>query len=197
MEQVPRRAVHRRDLELLPVHLTEPLEAQDLVLAAFVRGVEVAQHRFVLQVVVLLADVDAIQRRLSNVDVTVLQHVGQLPEEEREQQGPDVRAVDVGVGEDDHLVVAHLLPVEVFAGAAADSGDERLDLLVLEQAVDAGALDVEDLPPDGQDRLVARVARPLGAAAGAVALDNEQFGLFRILRGAVCELARHRRRLEQ
>ena len=161
------------------------------------RGVEVAQHRFVLQVVVLLADVDAIQRRLSNVDVTVLQHVGQLPEEEREQQGPDVRAVDVGVGEDDHLVVAHLLPVEVFAGAAADSGDERLDLLVLEQAVDAGALDVEDLPPDGQDRLVARVARPLGAAAGAVALHDEQFGLFRILRGAVCELARHRRRLEQ
>src|SRR4029453_12836224 len=84
-----------------------------------------------------------------------------------------------------------------FASTAADRGDERLDLFVLEQTVDTGALDVEDLPPDGQDRRARRVTGPLGAPAGAVTLHDEELGLLRVLRGAVGELARHRRRLEE
>ena len=59
------------------------------------------------------------------------------------------------------------------------AGDQRLDLLVLEHLVEAGALDVEDLAADREDRLDARVARLLRAAAGAVALDDEQLGLRR------------------
>src|SRR4029450_9805219 len=97
----------------------------------------------------------------------------------------------------DHLVVPHLLSVEVFARAAADRGDERLDLFVLEQAVDTGALDVEDLPPDGQSPVDRRVGGPFGAPAGAVALPDEELRLFRVLRGTVGKLPRHRSRLEQ
>jgi len=59
----------------------------------------------------------------------------------------------VGVGEKDHLVVAHLLSVEIFAGAAADRGDERLDLFVLEQAVDAShVVGVESDALQSEDR---------------------------------------------
>ena len=79
----------------------------------------------------------------------------------------------------------------------ADRGDQRLDLLVAQHLVDARPLDVQDLAADRQDRLEPRVARLLGAAAGAVTLDDEQLGLFGIARRAVGELARHRRRLEQ
>ena len=57
-------------------------------------------------------------------------------------------AVDVGVGHQDDLVVADLLDVELVADAGADRLDERLDLLVLQHLVDAGALDVEDLAAD-------------------------------------------------
>ena len=127
----------------------------------------------------------------------MLHELGHLPVEEREQQRADVGAVDVGVGHEHDLVVAELLDVEVVADAGADRGDERLDLLVLQHPVEAGPLDVEDLPADRQDRLVLRVAGALGAAAGAVALDDEQLRLGRVLRRAVGELARHRRRLEQ
>jgi hypothetical protein len=59
---------------------------------------------------------------------------------------------------DDDLVVADLLEVELLADPGADGRDERLDLVVLQHLVDAGPLDVEDLAPDGQDRLRAGVA---------------------------------------
>ena len=117
--------------ELLPVHLAETLEPADLDLAALVLGLERAQRGFVLEVVALLAEVGAEQRRLRDVHVAVAHDLGELAVEEREQQRADVRAVDVGVGHQHDLVVAELGEVELLADAGADRGDERLDLLVL------------------------------------------------------------------
>ena len=163
--------------ELVPVHLAEALEPVHLDLAALVLGLERAQRGFVLEVVALLAEVGAEQRRLRDVDEAVLHQLGDLPVEERQQQRADVAAVDVGVGHEDDLVVAELVEVELVADAGADRLDQRLDLLVLEHPVEAGALDVEDLPADREDGLRARIARLLGAAAGAVALDDEELAL--------------------
>ncbi len=53
------------------------------------------------------------------------------------------------------------------------------------------------LPADREDRLELRVAGPLGGAAGAVALDDEELTQRRVLRRAVGELSGHGRRLEQ
>ena len=155
------------------------------------------QGRVVLQVVALLADVGAEQRRLRDVDVALAHDLGELPVEEREQQRADVRAVDVGVGHQHDLVVAELGEVELLADAGADRGDEGLDLLVLQRAVEPSPLDVQDLPPDREDGLELGVAGALGGAAGAVALDDEQLAQRGVLRRAVGELARHGRRLEQ
>ena len=53
-----------------------------------------------------------------------------LPEEERQQQRTDMRAIDVGVGHDDDLVVAQLFDVEfVAADAGAKRGDQCADFL--------------------------------------------------------------------
>ena len=120
-----------------------------------------------------------------------------LPVEEREQQRPDVAAVDVGVGHQDDLVVAELLDVEAaLADAAAERGDERADLGAREHLVEARALDVQDLALERQDRLKLPVAPLLGRAAGAVALDDVELGLAGIARLAVGELARERRVVE-
>ena len=89
-------------------------------------------------------------------------------------------AVDVGVGHDHDLVIAQLLEVELLAAdAGAERLDQRADFLRAEHPVEARALDVEDLALQRQDRLVLAVAALLGRAAGAVALDQEQFGLGR------------------
>ena len=73
---------------------------------------EAVERRLVLQVDVLLAAPRAVERRLRDVEVAALDELRHLPVEEREEQRPDVAAVDVGVGHQDDLVVAELLDVE-------------------------------------------------------------------------------------
>ena len=113
----------------------------------------------VLQVDLRVADERRVQRRLGDVDVARLDERPHLAQEERQQQRADVRAVDVGVGEDDHLVVADLREVEVVGDAGTDRHDQRLDLGVLQHLVDARLLDVQDLAANRQDRLGPRIAR--------------------------------------
>ena len=90
----------------------------------------VLERPLVLQILLRLAALDLEQRRLGDEEMPVLDDRAHLAEEEGEQQGADVRAVDVRVGHDDDLVVAQLLDVEVVAAdAGAERGDERADLL--------------------------------------------------------------------
>ena len=67
-------------------------------------------HEFavVLDVLLELALLDPVQRRLRDVDVAALDQLRHVAEEEREQQRADVRAVHVGVGHQDDLAVAQL-----------------------------------------------------------------------------------------
>ena len=78
-----------------------------------------------------------------------------------------MRAVDIGVGHDDDLVVTELGEIElVVTDAGAERGDQRADLLARQHLVEAGPLDVEDLAAQRQHGLEGTVARLLGAAAG-------------------------------
>jgi hypothetical protein len=56
-----------------------------------------------------------VERRLGDVEIALLDELRHLPIEERQQQRADVRAVHVGVGHDDDLVVAQLVDVEIVA----------------------------------------------------------------------------------
>ena len=67
-------------------------------------------------------------------------------------------AVDVGVGQQDHLVIPQPADVERVADAGAEGDDQRPDLLAAEHLVQAGLLDVEHLAEHGQDRLEPPVA---------------------------------------
>ena len=148
------------------------------------------QRGIVLQVQLVLALLDLVQRRQADVDVAALDQLRHLPVEESQQQGADVAAVDVGVGHQDDAVVAQLVRVVlVLADAGAQRGDQRADLGAGQHAVEARALDVEDLALQRQDRLGLAVAALLGRAARRVALDDEQLGQRRILLLAVGELA--------
>ena len=134
--------------------------------------------------------VDFVERRLRDVDVAALDQLFHLPEEERQQQRADVRAVDVGVRHDDDLVVAQLVRIELVASdAGAERGDQRADLLAAQHLVEARALDVQNLAAQRQHGLEFAVAALLGGAAGAVTLDDEQFGLGGIALLAVGKLA--------
>ena len=166
-------------LAVAHLHGLELVSQQDLL-----------ELRLLLDVDVLLARPDPVERRLGDVHVAGVDQLGHLAVEEREHQGADVGAVDIGVGHDDDLVVARLLDVELLADAGSDGGDQRADLLVREHLVDAVLLDVDDLAAQREDRLGVAVAALLGRAAGRVALDDEDLRQGRVADRAVGQLAR-------
>ena len=149
------------------------------------------ERRVVLQVDRLgVAALQPVERRLRDVEKALFDQRPHLPEEERQQQRADMAAVDIGVGHDDDAVIARLVRLEILAAdAGAERLDQRADLGRGQHLVEAGALDIEDLALERQDRLEAAVAALLGRAAGAVALDDEQFALGRVALLAVGELA--------
>ena len=169
------------DLDLL-----EPAAQEDLFELALL-----------VDVGLLVALLEPVERRLGDVDVAGVDERRHVAEEEGEDERADVRAVDVGVGHDDDLVVARLGDVELVADARAHGADHRQDLVVGQHLVDARLLDVDDLAAQRQDGLEGAVARLLGRAAGRVALDEVELGERRVAQRAVGQLAGQRRALEQ
>ena len=159
--------------------LVEPLAHEPLL-----------ELELLLEVPVVAADPQLVERRLGDVHVALLDQLLHMPEEEREDERANVGPVDVGVAGDDDLVVAGPGDVELLADARADRGDHGLDLVVGEHLVDAGLLDVVDLAAEREDGLEAAIAGLDGRAAGAVALDQVDLGRARVVERAVGELAR-------
>ena len=180
-------------VEALPARVGElELLARAVVhldLLELVAEQDVLELGLALDVAVLLALGQPVQRRLGDVHVAGLDQGLHLAEEQRQGERADVGAVDVGVGQQHDLVVARLGDVELVAHAGADRGDECLDLLVLEDLVDPALLDVEDLAAQRQDRLGAAVPRADRRPAGRVALHDEQLRQRRVLDRAVGQLA--------
>ena len=161
----------------------------------FEAGVDqvILERPLVLEILLGFAARDFVERRLRDVEMAAVDDLAHLPVEERQQQRADMGAVDVGVGHDDDLVVAQLVDGEfVGADAGAERGDQRADLLRRQHLVHARALDVEDFSAQRQYRLEFAIAALLGAAAGGIALDDEQFGFGRIALLAIGEFAGQR-----
>src|ERR1700755_1116094 len=89
-----------------------------------------------------------------------------------------MRAVDVGVGHDDDARIAQILFAVLRQRAGADRLHQVGELGIGGELVLGGGGDVEDFSAQREDSLGLAVARLLGAAAGRVALDDEQFGAF-------------------
>src|SRR3954449_2985255 len=106
--------------------------------------------------------------------------------EERQRERSDVGAVDVGIRGQDQLVVAGILELELLvANPGSDRRDERLDLVVLQDLVDAALLDVDDLAAQRQDPPGVWIPGLLGGATGRVTLDDEELRQRGVADGAV------------
>ena len=152
----------------------------------------------VVAVDLFLALLDQEERRLGDVDVPARRSgPGHLAEEERQQQRADVRAVDVGVGHDDDLVVAQLREVELAPSTPAPSAVMMVRISSFASTLSMRAFSTfRILPLKRQDGLEAPVAALLGRAAGRVALDEEDLALRRVVRASsrpACRAASRRR----
>ena len=89
-----------------------------------------------------LTKLDAIERRLGDINISAFDDLPEIAVEKREQQRADVRAVNVGIGHDDDLVIAQIFHIEFLADRGADRDDKRADFGVREHLVEPRALNI-------------------------------------------------------
>ncbi len=100
-----------------------------------------------------------VERRLRQVDVAGLDERPHEAEQQRQQQGRDVLAVDVGVGHQHDLVVPQPSSMSNSSPMPVPNAEIIACTSLLPSAlVDARLLDVQDLAAHRQDRLDPRVA---------------------------------------
>ena len=183
--------MHCRLAQLVRIHLAQALEAADVderIAHAFIA--QPLQLHLALAVVQRIeallglhlavgCHADRIKRCLRDEDMALLDQLREVPIEEGEQQRLDVRAVHVRVGHDDHLAVAKVVEHRIrrVRHMGIDAEGHR-DVVHLGIAVELGRIHlegVEDLALQRKDRLVLAIAALFRAAAGGVALDQEDF----------------------
>src|SRR4029077_17732576 len=136
---------------------------------------KVFQRAFVFQILLRFSPCNFVKRRLSNENVAALDQLFHLPEEQRQQESTDVRALDIPLRHDDDLVIAQFVGIEFIASdAGAERRDQRADFLARQHLVETRPFHVENLAAQRQHRLEFAVAPLLGGAAGAVALNDKK-----------------------
>ena len=127
----------------------------------------VLEGALILEVSLRLALGHFVERRLRDVEMTLFDQLGHLAVEERQEQGADMRTVDVCVRHDDDLVIAQLAQVKIVAAdTGPERGDEGTDLLTGQHFVESRPFHVQDLATQWQYGLELAVAALLGGAAG-------------------------------
>ena len=86
--------------------------------------------RIIFQVTLRAPLRDFVEWRLGNIEIPSLNDLRHLAIEEGQQKRPDVRAIDIGIGHDDDLVIAQLFNIElVAANASTKRHNQRADLI--------------------------------------------------------------------
>ena len=113
-----------------------------------------------------------------------------LAVEESQQQRGDMRAVDIGVGHDDDALIAQVVAADILRPCRSPAPAPGRRVPGSAAAFRPPALATfRILPRKRQDRLGRAVARLLGAAAGAVAFDQENLGARGRIARAIGQLA--------
>src|SRR5262249_23708122 len=134
---------------------------------------------------------DLVERRLGDMQIATLDHRPHVPEEEGQEQGTNVRPINIGVRHDDDAVIADLFDVKIIPTNASPEGrDQYLDFLAAEHLVEARLLDVQNLPPQRENRLKIAVTPLLRRASCRIALNEIDLRLRRVTLRAVGELPR-------
>ena len=170
-------------LELVGRDLSEAFEAGDLgVLAQAADGGGALLLAVAVEGLLLVAHAE--EGRLEDVEVLLLDQVGEELKEEGDQQQADVHAVHVGIGGDDDAVVAQ----SVQAVLDVERGLQQVELLVLVDDLLGQAEAVERLTAEAEDGLQVRVAALGDRSAGRVALGDEEAALGLVLALGVVEV---------
>ena len=176
---------------MLRHHFTQTLKSLDGVIRFFAETIErFFEVLLVVAIGVVLAPLNFVQRRTCNIDVATLHKFALIAVEEGENQRSDVSAIHISIGHDHDTVIAKIADIKFFAlNAQTESRNQGLNLSIF---VDLGVirlLNVENLAPQGKNRLIAAIAALFGRATSRITLNDVDLRFRGITGAAIGELA--------
>ena len=82
----------------------------------------IVQFIVIFDITFLFALFDLVERWLGNVNITALYEFRHLAIEECQQQGTNMRAIDVRIGHDNDAVITHFVGIVFFLAYATSEG---------------------------------------------------------------------------
>ena len=140
---------------------------------------------------------DTMQRRHCRIDASITDDLWHVSKEQGQQQGADMRAVNIRVGHDDDFAVTSSLEVEASTRTGPDHLDDGCAFDIRQHVADGCLLHVENLAADRQQGLIFTISSKLGCAKRRVTLDDKELAIGHIVGSAVNELRGKRRTLER
>src|SRR5947209_7857793 len=105
----------------------------------------------------------------------MLDQVGELLVEERQQQTLDMQAINVSVSGNNHLVEFKTANIKHIACSRSQHVNDRANLFVLHNALQISFGNIEWLAFELEHSLELREASLSSTSTGRIALDDEQF----------------------
>ena len=123
----------------------------------------------------LLALSYLVQGRLDDVHISRVDERSHVSEEESEEKGRDVLAVDIRIGHRDVLVISNLGKIELVPHPPSNRRDQGPNPLVLQHLVHPSLLHVQDFPPQREDCLELALPALAGRTSSGRAFYDKQF----------------------
>ena len=131
------------------------------------------QFLVIFDVTFLLAFFNLVQRRLSDIHMAAIDKFSHLAVKEGQQQGTNMRSVDIGIGHDNDLVVTQFFDIEFLStDTATQRGNQCSDFGRLQHFIESCFFDVQNLSLERQDSLRLAITALLCRAASRIALDK-------------------------
>ncbi len=143
-----------------------------------------------------LSLLELVKGRLGNKDMPFLEQVRHIAVKEGEQQGPDVRAIHIGISHDYDAGIPELFHIKILANPCSHGGDHGAYLFIIQDLIKTGFFHVQDLSFQRQDRLEMPVPSLFGRTACRISLDNVKLAPGGVLLGAVGQFPGERGYLE-
>ena len=109
--------------------------------------------------------------------------------EKGHQKRGDMRAINIGIGHDNHALIAQFRLIILARRATTQRLHEVSNLLALLQFSGGGIGDIQDFTAQRQNGLVAPIARLLGTTASAIAFHNEYLRVFGGILRTICQFS--------
>ncbi len=162
-----------RILKIGPCNLRPFILGQHSILEAGLHQIGI-KFTLILEIYLGLSAFGAEQRRLGDVEEAGLDQRTHMPEEECQQQGTDMAAINIGICHDNDFVIARLIGFHfIIPDSGTNCRNQGANLGRGQHLVEPCALNIQDFTPQRQDCLIGPVAPLFCRAAGGITLNQE------------------------